>query len=123
MTAHATPLVVALCLVAALAAVVLVGRLKRRKHPTLRSKIISLMVGLVCVELATSPALLLALVGGEALGVRNSGIETWIVAATYAALTLYVIARLFPWREVNSLVADPDANLRDIVARLRDEEE
>ncbi len=116
-----TPFVAALCLAAALAALALVRRLGRR--PGLRAKIVALVVGLVGVELAVVPALLVALFGGGLLGTQGTDIDLWIVAATYGLLTLYVIARLFPWREVEALTADPEAKLGDVLARLRGKED
>ncbi len=115
--ASTTPLVVALCLVASVAAFALVRHLMDRRGPTLRAKIVALGV-----ELATLPALVAALLGEELLGLNESGFGHWLAIAVYATLTLYVIARLFPWREVESLAADPDATLRDILARIRNDD-
>ncbi len=62
------------------------------------------------------PALLAALFGdGSVLG-------RWLVAAGYVGLTAYVIARLFPWHEIEAMTAGPDARLGDIVKRLRDDD-
>ena len=120
--ASTTPLVVALCLVASVAAFALVRHLMDRRGPTLRAKIVALVVGLVGVELANLPALLAALLGDELLGLNETGFGHWLAIAVYATLALYVIARLFPWREVESLAADPDATLRDILARIRNDD-
>jgi len=54
--------------------------------------------------------------------VRGIGLVGWLLAAAYAVLTLYVVARLFPWREVNEMAADPDAKLADVFRRLCDED-
>ncbi len=116
--ASSTPYVVGLGILAILAAFALVRRLMRRPSLTLRAKIVTLIIGLVGVELAILPALLMALVGDNLLGFRNSGIDHWIVIVVYAGLTLYVIVRLFPWREVQVMAADPNATLRDIMAQI-----
>jgi len=73
-----------------------------------------LFIGLVSVELAMLPALLAALFGD------GSVFDPWLAAAGYVGLSAYVIARLFPWREVEAMAADPDARLGDILKRLRD---
>ena len=52
------------------------------------------------------------------LGVRASGVDHWIAISVYAALSLYVIARLFPWHEVSAMAADPNATLADVMARM-----
>ena len=108
--------VLALCGAALIAAIALVRRLRRRPVQTLRAKLIGLFIGLVGVELAMLPALLAALFGD------GSVFDPWLVAAGYVGLTAYVIARLFPWREVEALTADPDARLGDILKRLRDDD-
>ena len=113
-----TPFVVAFCLLATLASFALVRRLIQRRAPTLRDKVITFIIGLVGVELTTLPAILAALVGDDLLGLRNSGFDHWIVIGVYAALTLYVIVRLFPWYEVEAMAADPNIKLRDIMARI-----
>ena len=113
-----TPLVVGLCIVAILAAFALVRRLMRRPSLTLRAKSVTLIIGLVGVELAILPALFVVLAGDNLLGLRGSGIDHWIVIVVYAGLTLYVIVRLFPWHEVQVLAADPNATLRDIMAQI-----
>jgi hypothetical protein len=112
------PFVVALCVVATLAAVGLVGRLLRRPRPSLRARAVTLIIGLVGVELVTLPALGVALVGDDLLGVRASGVDHWIAIAVYAALVLYAIVRLFPWPEVKAMAADPNATLGDVMARM-----
>ena len=112
------PFVVALCVVAIVAAVALVGRLLRRPRPSLRARAVTLVIGLVGVELVTLPALGVALVGNDLLGVRASGVDHWIAIAVYAALILYVFARLFPWHEVSAMAADPNATLGDVMARM-----
>ncbi len=112
------PFVVALSLVATLAAYLLVRRLSRRRGAGLRARMVALIVGLAGAELAMLPALVVALAGDALLGLRGSSVDHWIVIAVYAALTVYVIARLFPWREVEALAADPDAGLRDLMARV-----
>lgn len=113
-----TPFVVALCLVATLVTFVLVRHLMRRRGPALRAKVATFIIGLVGAELSTLPALVVALAGDDLLGLRGSGLDRSIVIAVYAALTIYVIVRLFPWSEVAAMAADPDATLRDVVARL-----
>ncbi len=90
----------------------------RRPSLTLRAKMVTLIIGLVGVELAILPALLVALVSDNLLGLRNSGINHWIMIVVYAGLTLYVIVRLFPWHEVQVMVAEPNATLRDIMAQI-----
>ncbi len=117
-----TPFVVALCLAGALAGAVLVRVLERRPgrslRPTLRAKFIALFVGLIGAELSMLPALVFAAAGDAVFGLRASGVDGWIVAAGYAAVTLYAIVRLFPWSEVEAIAADPGASLRDVVARI-----
>ena len=112
------PVVVALCVVATLATVALVGRLLRRPRPSLRAQAITLIIGLVGVELVTLPAFGVAFVGDDLLGIRASGVDHWIAIAVYAALVLYVIARLFPWHEVKAMAADPNATLGDVMTRI-----
>ena len=112
------PFVVALCVVAALAAVALVGRLLRRPRASFRARAVTFIVGLVGIELLTLPAFAVALVGDDLLGVRASGVDHWIAIAVYAALVLYVIVRLFPWHEVKAMAADPNATLGDVMARM-----
>ena len=116
------PLVLALCLVASVVTFALVRYLRSRMGPTLRAKVIALFVGLVGVELSTLPALLAAFLGNELLGLNESGFGHWLASVVYAALILYTIARLFPWREVESLAADPDATIRDVLARIRSDD-
>ena len=57
--------------------------------------------------------------GEDIIGLGSSGFEHWLVVALYALLTVYVIGRLFPWREVNAMAANPNTTLRDIVTRLK----
>ena len=108
-------LVVALGCIAALTAITLVRYLRRRPIQTLRAKLIGLFIGLVGVELAMLPALLAALFGD------GSVFDAWLVIAGYVGLTAYVIARLFPWREIEAMTADPDARLGDVLKRMRDD--
>ncbi len=112
------PFVVALCVFATLAVVALVGRLLRRPRPSLRAQAVTFIIGLVGVELLTVPAFVVAFVGDDLLGVRASGGDHWIAIAVYAALVLYVIARLFPWHEVSAMAADPNATLGDVMTRI-----
>ncbi|MFQ6019101.1 MAG: hypothetical protein ACE5KF_13020 [Kiloniellaceae bacterium] len=65
------------------------------------------------------PALLVAVAGEDIIGLSGSGYEHWLVVALYVLLTAYVIGRLFPWREVDAMAADPNATFRGIVARLK----
>ena len=116
--ASSTPFVVGLCIVAILAAFALVRRLMRRPSLTLRAKSVTLIIGLVGVELAILPALFVVLAGDNLLGLRGSGIDHWIVIVVYGLLTLYVIVRLFPWHEVQVLAADPNTTLRDTMAKI-----
>ena len=116
MVGGGTLLVLALGCVAAIAAITLVRYLRRRPVQTLRAKLIGLFIGLVGVELAMLPALLAALFGD------GSSFERWLVAAGYVGLSGYVIARLFPWREIEAMTADPDARLGDVLKRLRDDD-
>ena len=112
------PFVVALCVVATLAAVALVGRLLRRPRPSFRARVVTLVIGLVGAELLAVPALGVALIGDDLLGVRASGVDHWIAIAVYAALVVYVMVRLFPWDEVKAMAADPNATLGDVMARM-----
>ena len=109
-----TFLVLALGCVAVVVALGLARFVRRRPVQTLRAKLIGLFIGLVGVELAMLPALLAALFGD------GSTLTLWLVGAGYAGLTVYVIARLFPWREVEAMTADPDARLGDILRQMRD---
>ena len=94
MVGGGTFLVLALVCVAAIAAIALVRYLRRRPVQTMRAKLIGLFIGLVGVELAMLPALSAALFGD------GSTLTLWLVGVGYAGLTVYVIARLFPWREI-----------------------
>ena len=114
-----TPVIAGLILAAAVATLALVGSLRRHQNASLRAKFIALFIGLAGAELALLPALLVAAFS-ESLGLRAGDWVGWLLAAAYAAFTLYVVARLFPWREVNEMAADPDAKLADILRRLRD---
>ena len=111
--------VAGLCLAAGVAAVALVERLARHPRPTLRAKLITLFIGLVGAEGLSVPALLVVVAGEDIIGLGSSGFEHWLVVALYVLLTVYVIGRLFPWREVNAMAANPNTTLRDIVARLK----
>ena len=114
------PVVAGLILAAAVATLALVGSLRRHQNASLRAKFIALFIGLAGTELALLPALLVAAFA-ETLDLSAGDWVGWLLAAAYAALTLYVVARLFPWREVNEMAADPDAKLADILRRLRDD--
>ena len=114
-----TIVVAGLCLAAGVAAVALVERLARHPRPTLRAKLITLFIGLVGAEGLSVPALLVVVAGEDFIGLGSSGFEHWLVVALYVLLTVYVIGRLFPWREVNAMAANPNTTLRDIVARLK----
>ena len=118
--AAATSFVIALCLAAIAAAAALVHYLRRRGPATLRAKLAGLFIGLAGAELAMLPALLVAMFSG-ALDSRVDGWVGWLLIAGYSALTAYVVARLFPWREVSDMAADPNARLADVLRRLRDE--
>jgi len=121
MSQASTPVIAGLILAAAIATLALVGSLRRHQNASLRSKLIALFIGLAGAELALLPALLVA-VFAEILDLRAGDWVGWLLAAAYAVLTLYVVARLFPWREVNEMAADPDAKLADVFRRLRDED-
>ena len=108
--------VLALCGAALIAAIALVRRLRRRPIQTLRAKLVGLLIGLVGVELAMLPAVFAMLFGD------GSAFERWLVGAGYVGLTAYVIARLFPWREIEAMTADPDARLGDVLRRMRDDD-
>ncbi len=114
-----TIVVAGLCLAAGVAAVALVERLARHPRPTLRAKLITLFIGLVGAEGLSVPALLVVVAGEDIIGLGSSGFEHWLVVALYVLLTVYVIGRLFPWREVNAMAANPNTTLRDIVTRLK----
>ena len=119
--AAAASFVIALCLAAIAVAAALVHYLRRRGPATLRAKLVGSFIGLVGVEVALLPALLVTVYGEDLFSLAASDVDPWIVVAGYAGLTVYVIARLFPWREVEALTADPDAKLADVLRRLRDE--
>ena len=111
--------VVLLTLLGGTAAFVLIRRLRARRGPGLRAKLVSLFYGLVVVELAALPMLLAAFFGEELFGLEESGAAAWIAGLAYGGLTLLAIARLFPWREVEALAERPDAKLRDVLEELR----
>ena len=115
----AIQVVAGLMLAAAIATLALTGYLRRRRQASLRAKFIALIIGLAGAELALLPALLVAAFAGM-LGLRPGDWDGWLLAAAYAGLTLFVVARLFPWREINAMAADPDARLADVLRRLRD---
>ena len=114
-----TPVVAGLILAAAAATLALTVYFRRRGHASLRAKFVAVFIGLAGAELALLPALLVA-VFAEMLGLRPGDWNGWLLAAAYAGLTAYVVARLFPWREINAMAADPDARLADVLRRLRD---
>ena len=114
-----TIVVAGLCLAAGVATVALVKRLARHPRPTLRAKLITLFIGLVGAEGLSVPALLVVVAGEDIIGLGSSGFDHWLVVALYVLLTVYVIGRLFPWREINAMAANPNTTLRDIVARLK----
>ena len=114
-----TIVVAGLCLAAGVATVALVKRLARHPRPTLRAKLITLFIGLVGAEGLSVPALLVVVAGEDIIGLGSSGFEHWLVVALYVLLTVYVIGRLFPWREINAMAANPNTTLRDIVTRLK----
>jgi len=118
-----TIVVAGLCLAAGVATVALVKRLARHPRPTLRAKLITLFIGLVGAEGLSVPALLVVVAGEDFIGLGSSGFEHWLVVALYVLLTVYVIGRLFPWREINAMAANPNTTLRDIVARLKASED
>ncbi len=116
--ASSTPFAVALCLLAILMSFVLVRRLMRRERTTLRAKVVAFMWGLAGAELALLPAFVVATMNDGVLGLRHSDADFWIVTLVYVVITIYVMARLFPWREVQALTSEPDANLRGIMTAL-----
>lgn len=111
--------VVLLALLAGAVAFALIRRLRARRGPGLRAKLVSLIYGLVAVELAALPMLLAAFFGEELFGLEETGVAAWLAGLAYGALTLLAIARLFPWREVEALTERPDAKLRDVLEELR----
>ena len=114
-----TIVVAGLCLAAGVATIAVGKRLARHPRPTLRAKLITLFIGLVGAEGLSVPALLVVVAGEDIIGLGSSGFEHWLVVALYVLLTVYVIGRLFPWREINAMAANPNTTLRDIVARLK----
>lgn len=111
--------VAALALLAAGATLLVLRRLRGRRGPGLRAKLVSLFVGLVAVELAALPLLLTAFFGDELFGLAETGAGAWLAGLAYGALTLLAIARLFPWQEVEAIADRPDARLRDLLDALR----
>ena len=111
--------VVLLIVLAGGAAIFLLRRLRARRGPGLRAKLVSLFLGLVVVELASLPMLLLAFFGDELFGLEETGAAAWLAGLAYGLLTLLAIALLFPWREVEALADRPDAKLRDVLEELR----
>jgi hypothetical protein len=97
-----------------------VRHLRRRDRTTLRAKILALVAGLVCLEIATLPAILMALFAAEVFGLPESDFGPWIAFGVYGGLAVFVLVRLFPWREVESLAADPDVSLKDVLSKIRD---
>ncbi len=81
-----------------------------------------LFIGLAAAEILGLPALLVAFGGVEVFGLPSTGTEPWLAAVFYVGLTVYVLARLFPWRDVAALAAAPEVNLRDLLARLKDKD-
>lgn len=98
---------------------VLVEVLRRRRRASLRAKLMALFIGLAGADAALAPAVVVAVAGEDWTDLRSGGFEPWLVAALYAVITVYALARLFPWREINAMAADPDARLRDVLARLK----
>jgi TRAP-type C4-dicarboxylate transport system permease large subunit len=111
--------VAGLCLAAVLAVIGLVERLARRPRATLRAKFATLFIGLVGAEAASLPALAVTIAGEDLIGLRGSGFESWMIAALYVLLTVYVIGRLFPWREIDAMASDPDATVGSVMAELK----
>ena len=97
---------------------VLVEVLRRRRRAALRAMLVALFIGLAGAEAAMAPAFVVAVAGGEYLSLAGIGYEAWLVGAFYVVVTAYVLARLFPWREVDAMAADPNARLRDVMASL-----
>lgn len=117
--ASTTVPVVLLSLLAGAAALALLRRLRARRGPGLRAKLVSLFFGLVLVELAALPMLLLAFFGQELFGLEETGAATWLAGLAYGGLALLAIARLFPWREVEAMAERPGAKLSDVLEELR----
>ncbi|MSO89024.1 MAG: hypothetical protein EXQ89_03525 [Rhodospirillaceae bacterium] len=104
------------------AAIAAVELLAARPGRGLGARFKRLFIGLAAAEILGLPALFVALGGVEAFGLPQAGAEPWLAAALYVGLTVYVFARLFPWREVGALAAAPEVNLRDLLARLKDKD-
>lgn len=111
--------VVLLTALAAGAVLLVLRRLRARRGPGLRAKLVSLFYGLVAVELAALPMLAAAFFGQELFSLEETGAAAWIAGLAYGGLTLLAIARLFPWREVEAMAERPDAKLRDVLEELR----
>ena len=120
--ASSTAVVALLAFAAALVALVLVGWLRRRPGRSPRRKLMAFFMGLAAVELLCAPALVLAWRGDALLGWRAGAADVWIAGAAYGALSLLVIARLFPWREVTTLAARPGVTVRDVIGELARED-
>ena len=114
-----TVVVAGACLITGIIGAAVIGRLAGRRQAPLRAKLITFFVGLVIAETMSLPALVLALAAPDIKGLGSSGLEQWLIATLYVLLTVYAIARLFPWREVDALVSAPDATLRGIMAKLK----
>ena len=120
--ASSTAVVAGLALAAVVAVLVLVGWLRRRPGRSPRRKTVAFFIGLAAVELLCAPALVLAWRGDALLGWRTGAADAWIAGLAYGALSLLVIARLFPWREVAALAARPGATVRDVIGALAKDE-
>ncbi len=112
-------IVAGLCVTAIFAAIGLVEHLVRRPRATLRAKFATLFVGLVGAEVLSLPALAVAVSGENLFDLRGAGFEHWMIVALYVLLTGYVIGRLFPWREIDTMATDPDATIGSVMAELR----
>jgi peptidoglycan biosynthesis protein MviN/MurJ (putative lipid II flippase) len=121
--ASSTFIVALLAIAAAGAALVLVGWLRRRPGRSPRRRVMAFFIGLAAVELLCAPALVLAWRGDALLGWRAGAADVWIAGAAYGALSLLVIARLFPWREVTALASAPGATVRDVLGALAQDED
>ena len=116
-----TTVVAGLVLVAAVVALALVGWLRRRPRRSPRRRVMAFFIGLAAVDLLCAPALVLAWRGDALLGWRAGAVDVWIAGVGYAALSLLVIARLFPWREVTALASAPDARVGDVLRALMED--
>ncbi len=113
-----TLVIAALCLAGAFIGVTVVRLLRRRRRRSLRAKLGAFVVGMIGVEGAILPALIATVAGETMFGWRSSWLDHWTVVAAYVGLTAYAVVRLFPWREVEAMAADPEARLRDVIARV-----